>query len=127
VDVRGKIKKRGETPLRHPACKKGVAAERGASPSEKYLPSPARTSSILEQFTRLERGSGVEVISTIKYKLFYPALRGFPVDVLEERRDIVRPLQAVISDEGVLEDVHDEDGPATSQVASVVFVNPCVE
>lgn len=59
--------------------------------------------------------------------LFDPAVNRRPVDVLEKRLDVVRPLETVIEHEGVLEHVHDEEGIAARGMGDVMFVDPEID
>ena len=60
-------------------------------------------------------------------KLFEPSFGCLPMDVLEERLDVIGPFQPVIDHERVLKDIQDQDGVAAGKVSSVVFVDPAVE
>src|SRR4030042_5479319 len=59
--------------------------------------------------------------------LFEPRLGCLPIDVLEEALDVIGPLEAVVNHEGMLEDVHDQDGLTAGRMARVVLVDPEVD
>src|SRR4030067_1022980 len=59
--------------------------------------------------------------------LLQPTGHGTPVDVLKEGGDIVSPFQSVVSDEGVLEDIHYQDGSAAGKVATLMLIYPLVD
>src|SRR5258705_3778723 len=60
--------------------------------------------------------------------VFVPMLDDFPVDVLEEGRDVLRPAsRAVVHHEGVLEEVEHDDRTESGRVTLLVARHPPVE
>lgn len=54
-------------------------------------------------------------------------LHRLPFQVLKEGLDVIGPLQPVIDHEGMFENVHDQKGRASSQVAHIMLVDPGIE
>ena len=67
------------------------------------------------------------LISTVIRFSCQAFLQLFPVDVLEKRRYVVSALESVIGHEGVLENIHHQDGFAAGKMANFMLVNPLVE
>src|SRR5512132_3646185 len=62
------------------------------------------------------------------FAVFVPLLDDFPVDVLEEGRDVLRPAsRAVVDHEGVLEEVEHDDRTESGRVTLLVARHPPVE